>query len=87
MMLDPRNPMTSHPVGRVLIRQGGDRANVSVAQCTEPQPVTLDAVKSNPALAKMSLVTSMRLSVQPVTKDEWLEVCRMAGLDPKSAIR
>jgi predicted RNA-binding protein with PUA-like domain len=29
----------------------------------------------------MSLVTSMRLSVQPVTADEWQEVCRMGGLD------
>jgi predicted RNA-binding protein with PUA-like domain len=23
----------------------------------------------------------MRLSVQPVTADEWLEVCRMGGLE------
>ncbi|MEO0753827.1 MAG: EVE domain-containing protein, partial [Pseudomonadota bacterium] len=30
----------------------------------------------------MSLVTSMRLSVQPVKPDEWAEVCRMGGLDP-----
>jgi predicted RNA-binding protein with PUA-like domain len=29
----------------------------------------------------MSLVTSMRLSVQPVTDDEWAEVCRMGGFD------
>jgi predicted RNA-binding protein with PUA-like domain len=49
-----------------------------------PKPVTLKAVKENPALAKMSLVTSMRLSVQPVTDDEWKEVCRMGGLDPAS---
>ncbi|MBB2972573.1 EVE domain-containing protein [Mesorhizobium sp. RMAD-H1] len=47
-----------------------------------PKPVTLKAVKENPALAKMSLVTSMRLSVQPVTEEEWQEVCRMGGLDP-----
>lgn len=45
-----------------------------------PHPVTLAAVKANPKLAKMSLVTSMRLSVQPVTADEWAEVCRMGGL-------
>jgi len=31
----------------------------------------------------MALVTSMRLSVQPVTEDEWIEVCRMGGLDAK----
>ena len=30
----------------------------------------------------MALVTSMRLSVQPVTAGEWTEVCRMGGLDP-----
>lgn len=46
-----------------------------------PKPVSLKDVKANQALEKMSLVTSMRLSVQPVTEDEWLEVCRMGGLD------
>ncbi|MGE0857262.1 MAG: EVE domain-containing protein, partial [Hyphomicrobiaceae bacterium] len=45
-----------------------------------PRPVTLAEVKANPKLAKMSLVTSMRLSVQPVTKADWDEVCRMGGL-------
>jgi predicted RNA-binding protein with PUA-like domain len=45
-----------------------------------PQPVTLAAVKTEPKLAKMSLVTSMRLSVQPVTKPEWELICRMGGL-------
>ncbi len=47
-----------------------------------PKPVTLAEVKANPRLEKMALVTSMRLSVQPVTPDEWQEVCRMAGLSP-----
>ena len=47
------------------------------------KPVTLDDVKANARLANMSLVTSMRLSVQPVTKAEWAEVCRMGGLDPQ----
>ena len=53
-----------------------------VAFADLPKPVSLEAVKDNPKLAKMSLVTSMRLSVQPVTKDEWTEVCRMGGVDP-----
>jgi predicted RNA-binding protein with PUA-like domain len=44
------------------------------------KPVTLADVKSNPRLVKMSLVTSMRLSVQPVTAAEWVEVCRMGGV-------
>ena len=49
-----------------------------------PNHVTLKDVKANPKLADMALVTSMRLSVQPVKKDEWIEVCRMGGLDPKT---
>ena len=49
-----------------------------------PKPVTLKDVKANPKLEKMALVTSMRLSVQPVTEDEWIEVCRMGGLDANS---
>lgn len=47
-----------------------------------PKPVTLKDVKANPKLEKMALVTSMRLSVQPVTGDEWEEVCRMGDLIP-----
>jgi predicted RNA-binding protein with PUA-like domain len=43
-------------------------------------PVTLAQVKATPALAKMSLVTSMRLSVQPVTDAEWKLVCTMGGI-------
>lgn len=52
--------------------------------CDLPEPVTLKAVKANPKLAEMSLVTSMRLSVQPVTADEWKEVLKMAGLSQKA---
>lgn len=44
------------------------------------KPVTLAQVKAAPELEKMSLVTSMRLSVQPVTDEEWRVVCRMGGL-------
>ncbi len=54
------------------------------AVCPLPVPVTLKQVKANPKLADMSLVTSMRLSVQPVKPDEWAEVCKMAGLDPRT---
>jgi predicted RNA-binding protein with PUA-like domain len=45
-----------------------------------PTPVTLAAVKAEPRLAGMSLVTSFRLSVQPVTDEEWALVCEMGGL-------
>jgi predicted RNA-binding protein with PUA-like domain len=50
-----------------------------------PRPVTLKDVKANPKLENMALVTSMRLSVQPVLEDEWEEVCRMGGLEPAPA--
>lgn len=49
-----------------------------------PNPVTLKDVKANDKLADMSLVTSMRLSVQPVKDGEWKEVCRLGGIDPET---
>ncbi len=50
------------------------------AVCDMPKPVTLAQVKAEPRLADMSLVTSMRLSVQPVKPEEWKIVCEMGGL-------
>ena len=47
------------------------------------KPVSLAAAKANPKLSEMALVRTSRLSVQPVRADEWKEVCRMGGLDPK----
>lgn len=52
------------------------------AVCDMPIPVTLKQVKATESLSDMSLVTSMRLSVQPVKPEEWAIVCRMGGLDP-----
>jgi predicted RNA-binding protein with PUA-like domain len=45
-----------------------------------PHEVTLEAIKAEKRLAKMSLVTNSRLSVQPVTDAEWKIVCEMGGL-------
>ncbi|MCZ8097736.1 MAG: EVE domain-containing protein [Burkholderiales bacterium] len=45
------------------------------------RPVTLAQVKAEPRLAKMALVTSMRLSVQPVTDAEWAVVLEMGGVE------
>ena len=47
-----------------------------------PTPVSLADVKANPKLSDMALVRLGRLSVQPVTRAEWEEVCRMGGLVP-----
>jgi len=46
-----------------------------------PQPVTLEACKVEPGLERMALVTHTRLSVQPVTPEEWRIVCRMGGIN------
>jgi len=55
-----------------------------VAVADVPKPVTLVDVKASPKLAEMMLVKSARLSVQPVTPEEWRIVCKMGGVDPKS---
>ena len=45
-----------------------------------PKPVTLAAIKAEAKLKGMALVKYGRLSVQPVTADEWKAVCKMGGL-------
>ncbi len=47
-----------------------------------PRPVTLAEVKAEPRLATMALALQPRLSVQPVTDDQWRIVCEMGGLRP-----
>jgi predicted RNA-binding protein with PUA-like domain len=42
-------------------------------------PVTLKAVKANPALEQMDLVRLSRLSVGKVQPHEWQEILQMAG--------
>jgi len=42
------------------------------------RPFTLAQAKADPALAAMSLVTSFRLSVQPVTAAEWAHILAAA---------
>jgi predicted RNA-binding protein with PUA-like domain len=44
-----------------------------------PKPVTLEAAKAEPRLGKMALVVNSRLSVQPVTDEEWALVRKMGG--------
>ena len=44
------------------------------------RPVTLAEVKQNPRLESMLLVRrGMRLSIQPVTQDEWEEILALGG--------
>jgi predicted RNA-binding protein with PUA-like domain len=52
---------------------------VDVRYC-EPFPhvVTLDRIKSNPLLADMPLVKRSRLSIQPVSAEQWRTILAMA---------
>ena len=44
--------------------------------------VTLEEIKSHPELTGMALVKNPRLSVQPVTPNEWEIVCKLAQITP-----
>ncbi|RAK67399.1 EVE domain-containing protein [Phenylobacterium kunshanense] len=43
------------------------------------QPVTLQAMKANPALADLAMIRQSRLSVSPVRDGEWAAILQMAG--------
>jgi len=42
-------------------------------------PVSLEMIKAEPRLETMVLVNNSRLSVQPVSPEEWKIVCNMGG--------
>ena len=46
-----------------------------------PSPVTLQMCKDHAELSEMALVKNARLSVQPVTPDEWSLGCALGGVD------
>jgi len=46
-----------------------------------PRPVSLAEAKADPRLANMVLVNNTRLSVQPVTAEEWAVICELGGYD------
>jgi predicted RNA-binding protein with PUA-like domain len=45
-----------------------------------PKPVSLEAIKREPKLAQMVLVTNSRLSVQPVSEAEWKIISKLGGV-------
>ena len=55
-----------------------DRARLVVMMRQLQLP--LAAVKAEPKLKEMALVKYSRLSVQPVSAEEWKLVCKMGGL-------
>jgi predicted RNA-binding protein with PUA-like domain len=44
-----------------------------------PQPITLAAVKADPAFADFALVRQGRLSIVPATGEQWARLMHMAG--------
>ena len=44
-----------------------------------PRAVSLDEAKAEPRLKDMVLVNNTRLSVQPVTEDEWAVIMELSG--------
>ena len=44
-----------------------------------PRPVTLAAIKADPALAGLALIRQSRLSVVPVSEAHWHHICGLGG--------
>jgi predicted RNA-binding protein with PUA-like domain len=44
--------------------------------------ISLDEAKVTPELENMVLVNNTRLSVQPVSPEEWAVICRLGGVEP-----
>ncbi|MBF96148.1 MAG: hypothetical protein CFH34_01649 [Alphaproteobacteria bacterium MarineAlpha9_Bin4] len=45
-----------------------------------PLPISLSDLKNNKSLSNFQMIKQNRLSVVPVTKQEWKEICKMANL-------
>jgi predicted RNA-binding protein with PUA-like domain len=45
-----------------------------------PKPVTLEQIKADKRLKGMTLVRISRLSVQPVSDEEWKIISKLGGL-------
>jgi predicted RNA-binding protein with PUA-like domain len=72
-IIKPYYPDPSDPSGKFGM------VNIRAVEALK-KPVMLDTVKADPRLAKMALVTNSRLSVQPVSDDEWNIIRAMGGL-------
>jgi predicted RNA-binding protein with PUA-like domain len=51
-----------------------------------PRQVTLAELKAIPELSGMALLNRSRLSIQPVRKEEWDLILRLAGLSPTEVL-
>jgi len=50
------------------------------ARAPMPSPVSLERCKNEKKLSKMALLNNSRLSVQPVTNEDWVLICRIGGM-------
>ncbi|WP_294233948.1 EVE domain-containing protein [uncultured Sphingomonas sp.] len=70
-------------ISRTARADGDDGRWVSVQVSPDrplPRPVTLAAMKAEPALAALPMLRQSRLSVSPVGEAEWAVLMAMAGL-------
>lgn len=66
--------------------ESGDWVAVDVKAISPlPRPVTLSAMKADPALEGLALVRQSRLSVSPVSAEHWRHICRLGGLASDAA--
>jgi predicted RNA-binding protein with PUA-like domain len=60
--------------------ESGDWSCVDMrAVAPMPNPVTLAAIKADPALEGMALIRFSRLSVAPVSPEHWRHICKLGG--------
>jgi predicted RNA-binding protein with PUA-like domain len=74
-------------IARTAYPDPSDKTGRFVAVDVKPlhpakHPVTLAAIKANPALKSLALLRQSRLSVSPVEAPEWAILSAMAGLNP-----
>jgi predicted RNA-binding protein with PUA-like domain len=69
-ILTPAYPDPNRDDPRLVVVDVGPEAPLS-------HPVTLAAIKAEPALAGMPLIRMSRLSVMPVTPDQWKRILAM----------
>ena len=72
-------PDPSDPAGRFVAVEVAPQASL-------PRPVTLAEMKANLALSGMVMFRQFRLSVSPVTAEEWAEIHAMADRPGSPAI-
>lgn len=72
---------TSHPDSTA---KGDGRWDCVDIRALHPlaRPVTLEDCKADPRLGEMVLVRNSRLSVQPVSAEEWRIICDLGGIAP-----